>query len=82
MPILNYEFKILQHLKNVEGVPEVYKYGVQGDYNWMAMDYIGYSLEHYHSVCQQKFKFEVYEDSRIFLNFRILINFFNRQCAS
>jgi serine/threonine protein kinase len=58
LPILNYEYKILQHLKNVEGVPNVYKFGLQGDFNWMAMDYIGYSLEHYHSVCHKVFKFE------------------------
>jgi len=28
MPVLNYEFKILQHLKNLEGVPQVYKFGL------------------------------------------------------
>jgi serine/threonine protein kinase len=28
MPILNYEYKILEHLKNIEGVPNVHKFGL------------------------------------------------------
>lgn len=28
MPILNYEYKIMQHLKDTEGVPNVFKFGL------------------------------------------------------
>lgn len=50
-----YEGKILQYLKDVVGTPMVYDFGLEGDYNYMVMDYCGYSLGAIHTACKNKF---------------------------
>ena len=44
-PILPYESKILEYLKGVEGVPNIIEWGFQSDFNYLAMDLAGVSLE-------------------------------------
>ena len=64
-PVLGYEFKMLQGLKGLPCIPKVIKFGLEGDYNYMAMDYIGFSLEHFHSYCQRQFSPTVRYSSNI-----------------
>eukprot|EP00345_Euplotes_harpa_P005753 CAMPEP_0168320976 /NCGR_PEP_ID=MMETSP0213-20121227/1995_1 /TAXON_ID=151035 /ORGANISM="Euplotes harpa, Strain FSP1.4" /LENGTH=219 /DNA_ID=CAMNT_0008322537 /DNA_START=87 /DNA_END=747 /DNA_ORIENTATION=+ len=44
-PQLYYEAKLYKYLKGTEGIPSVYYYGTEGDYNCMVIDILGPSLE-------------------------------------
>lgn len=52
--IIFYESRILQYLKDLIGIPRVYDVGFEGDYNYMAMDYCGYSLSSLQTLCGGK----------------------------
>eukprot|EP00916_Digyalum_oweni_P023600 GHVL01039173.1.p1 GENE.GHVL01039173.1~~GHVL01039173.1.p1 ORF type:complete len:331 (-),score=33.93 GHVL01039173.1:79-1071(-) len=54
-PQLLYESKLYKILTSGVGVPNVYWYGVEGDYNVMVMDLLGPSLEDLFNFCNRKF---------------------------
>lgn len=53
--VLQHEVRILKELEGVKGIPIPLKFGIQGDYNYLAMPYLGYSLETLHTFCNKKF---------------------------
>mmetsp|Transcript_9401 Transcript_9401/g.13717 ORF Transcript_9401/g.13717 Transcript_9401/m.13717 type:complete len:323 (-) Transcript_9401:88-1056(-) len=60
-PQLLYESKIYRYLNGdpagdaVDGVPKIWWYGQEGDYNVMAIDVLGPSLEDLFNFCNRKF---------------------------
>ena len=54
-PQLYYEAKLYKYLKGTEGIPNVYYYGTEGDYNWMVIDMLGPSLEDLFDYWKRKF---------------------------
>lgn len=59
IPMLVYEHKILESLSGNRHLPEVYAVGTEGDFNYLAMEFIGNSLEHFHKYCKKKFDLQV-----------------------
>ena len=53
--LIFYESKILQYLKDVIGIPRIHDFGFEGDFNYMVMDYCGYSLSSLLDICGGKF---------------------------
>ena len=49
------ENEIYKRLKSIQGVPQVYHYGIEGDYHAMVMDVLGPSLEDLFKYCHKKF---------------------------
>ena len=49
------EAQILKNTKNIDGFPEIYWYGSQGDFNIMVMDLLGYNLGELLHKCNKKF---------------------------
>lgn len=54
-PQLFYEAKLYKLLSGEIGIPKVYYYGTEGDYNVLAMELLGNSLEDLMSKCGGKF---------------------------
>ena len=54
-PQLYYEAKLYKYLKGSVGIPSVYYYGTEGDYNCMVIDMLGPSLEDLFDYCKRKF---------------------------
>lgn len=55
-PQLLYESKLYKILGDGGvGIPQVYHYGVEGEYNVMAMDLLGKSLEDLFNLCKRRF---------------------------
>ena len=61
-PQLYYEAKLYKYLDGggklsltVVGIPQVYYYGTEGDYNVMVMEMLGPSLEDLFEYCKRKF---------------------------
>lgn len=44
-----------KNLKGVPGVPQVYYYGVEGNWNCLVMDLLGKSIEDMFDLCDRKF---------------------------
>lgn len=44
-PMLFYEAKILEYLKGLKGIPHLKTSGFEGDYNYIAMEYLGDNLQ-------------------------------------
>jgi serine/threonine protein kinase len=59
VPVLNYEASIMRQLEGIPNIPQLLKVGTDGDFNFMAMDYIGCSLEHAFVFCERKFSLAV-----------------------
>lgn len=53
--ILESEFEIFKLLANGPGIPRVYWYGTECDYNVMIFDLLGPSLEDLFNFCRRKF---------------------------
>ena len=53
-PQLVYEVKLYKMFEQLEGLPRVQWYGVEGDYNVMVMDLLGPSLEDLFHFCGKK----------------------------
>lgn len=53
--LIFFESKILQYLKDVIGVPKIHDFGFEGEFNYMVMDYCGYSLSTLLTLCGGKF---------------------------
>jgi len=49
------EYEIYKKLKHATGVPRVYHYSVEGEFNAMVMDALGPSLEDLFKFCHRKF---------------------------
>jgi len=45
VPQLEYESKLYKVLQVVAGIPEVYWFGIEGDYRALVMELMGHSLE-------------------------------------
>jgi casein kinase 1 len=54
-PQLSYEYKLYKLMMGGTGIPNVYYFGREGDYNVMVMDVLGPSLEDLFSFCGRKF---------------------------
>lgn len=54
-PQLLYEYKLYKILQGGTGIPQVYWFGVEGDFNVLVMDILGPSLEDLFAFCGQKF---------------------------
>lgn len=54
-PQLLYESKLYKILSGGVGIPYVYYYGVEGEYNVMVIDLLGPSLEDLFNACQRRF---------------------------
>jgi casein kinase 1 len=54
-PQLLYESRVYRLLQGGVGIPNVYYFGVEGDYNVMVMDLLGPSLEDLFNHCNRKF---------------------------
>ena len=54
-PILYYECKIYMALFGGIGIPKMYYYGYQGNYNVLIVELLGLSLEDYFNKCNRKF---------------------------
>eukprot|EP01107_Rhizomastix_libera_P013718 TRINITY_DN3866_c0_g1_i1.p1 TRINITY_DN3866_c0_g1~~TRINITY_DN3866_c0_g1_i1.p1 ORF type:complete len:346 (+),score=67.56 TRINITY_DN3866_c0_g1_i1:1-1038(+) len=54
-PQLFYEYKIYKVLQGGQGIPQVYWFGVEGDFNVMVMDILGPSMEDLFNYCGQRF---------------------------
>ncbi len=79
--MLFYEGRILQMLKDVPGLPRVYDSGFEGDFNFLAMDYCGFSLSSILSLCGGKFTSKVVKNNytRQFVNLvSILFHYLNK----
>lgn len=60
-PQLVFELKLYQSVNpknDAIGIPSVYWYGCEGEYNCLVMDLLGPSLEDLHSFCGRKFSFK------------------------
>jgi len=55
---LLYESKLYKFLQGGIGIPNVYWFGVEGDYNVMVMDILGQSLEELFNTCKKKFSYK------------------------
>lgn len=66
--MLFHEGRILQHLKDTPGLPRVYDFGFDGDFNYLAMDYCGFSLSSILGTCGGKFTLKVQKSSYIRLS--------------
>ena len=54
-PHLFYEAKILQSLQGGIGIPTLYWFGQEGDYNILVMDLLSHNLEYCFQLCERKF---------------------------
>jgi len=54
-PQLAHEYTVLRYLQGDVGIPRVYWFGKEGDYNVMVMDILGPSLEDLFNFCSRKF---------------------------
>ena len=54
-PQLLYENKIYKILERGQGIPSIYWYGTQGNFNILIMDSLGSSLEDLFQLCSKKF---------------------------
>ena len=54
-PKLFYEYKIYKDLYGGDGIPEIYWYGSQGNFNILIMSLLGRSLEFFLNYCDRKF---------------------------
>ena len=50
-PMLQYENKIYEKMKDVVGIPNIHWYGLDGDFNVMVMDILGPSLDDLFEFC-------------------------------
>ena len=53
--LLEYEYNIYKILQGGEGIPKIYSYGSQKNYNFLAMDLLDKSLNFYFNSCERKF---------------------------
>ena len=54
-PQLYYEAKLYKIFNGAVGLPKVYHFGREGDYNVMVIDLLGPSLEDLFEYCRRKF---------------------------
>lgn len=54
-PQLFYEAKIYRYLQGGIGIPNIYWFGVEGDFNVMVIDLLGPSLEDLMNLCNRRF---------------------------
>jgi serine/threonine protein kinase len=54
-PQLQYESRVYKLLQGGVGIPNIYYFGTEGDYNVMVMDLLGPSLEDLFNLCNRKF---------------------------
>jgi serine/threonine protein kinase len=54
-PQLYYESKVLRYLQGGVGIPNIYHYGIEGQYNVMVIDLLGPSLEDLMNLCSRHF---------------------------
>lgn len=49
-----YEYKVLKSLEGGIGIPKVEWFGAEGQFNIMAMEYLGPNLEELFQFCKKK----------------------------
>ena len=54
-PQLYYEAKLYKVFNGAVGLPKLYHFGTEGDYNVMVIDLLGPSLEDLFEYCRRKF---------------------------
>lgn len=54
-PQLYYEAKLYKIFDGAQGIPHMYYYGQNGDYNVLVLDLLGPSLEDLYEYCRRKF---------------------------
>jgi len=55
VPQLEYESKLYKVLQGGAGIPEVYWFGIEGDYRALVLELMGHSLEDLFQYCGRKF---------------------------
>lgn len=60
--MLFYESRILQHLKDSPGIPRIYDFGFEGDFNFLVMDYCGFALSSILTLCGGRFSLKVVDE--------------------
>jgi serine/threonine protein kinase len=55
-----FESRVLKYLHDVVGLPRLHDFGFEGDFNYMVMDYCGYSISSLHELCGGKFSLKVF----------------------
>lgn len=46
---------VISYNENIDGIPSIYYFGIEGDYNVLVMDLLGANLEELFNFCRRKF---------------------------
>lgn len=56
--VLKNEARIYNYLSGISGIPKLYNFGNQGKYNYLIIELLGHSIEHYRVLCDGTFNLQ------------------------